>query len=101
MGDMLKDLEKRIDDSLVNLAKFDAKMVSDMSRKNKEEMKRNKNQEKNATAELLDEEKTRKIMQKTGNRRIGRPIMYRSKLNKEEKVEVKDDVIDEEAADNL
>lgn len=99
--DMLKDLEKRIDDSLVHLAKFDAKMVSDMSRKNKEEIKRGKNQEKNASKELMDEEKTKKIMQKTGNRRIGRPIMYRSKLNKEEKVEVKDDVIDEEAADNL
>lgn len=99
--DQLKDLEKRIETSLSQLSKFDPKMVFDKSRNIKEEMKRGKNQEKTLSEELIAEEKKQKIMQKTGNRRIGRPIMTRSKLNKEEKVEVKDDIIDEEAQDNL
>ena len=64
-------------------------------------MKREKKVDQQVSEELLNEEKKKKILEKTTNVRQGRPIMFRSKIDKQEKVEVKDDVIDDEELDNI
>lgn len=99
--DMLKDLEKKIEGQLAILTKIDPIIVNKYERMIIDETKKEKKADVNHKQAMMDEEKKKKILEKTGKRRVGRPIMFRSKLNKEEKQEVKDDEIDEEEEDNI
>lgn len=99
--DMLKHLEMTIDKQLDEMKDFDTVLVNRYERLIIDEKKKEKKDESNKNEQLIAEEKIKRILEKTGNRRVGRPIMFRSKLNKEEKVEVKDDAIDEEEEDNI
>ena len=99
--DMLKKLEKIIDEQLQALQGLDKNLAQKIEKGIIDDKMREKKEKIIVNAVLNAEEKKKKILEKTGNKRVGRPIMFRSKLNQEEKQEVNVDIIDEEEEDNL
>lgn len=98
---MLKKLEKIIDEQLQALQGLDKNLAQKIEKGIIDDKMREKKEKIIVNAVLNAEEKKKKILEKTGNKRVGRPIMFRSKLNQEEKQEVNVDIIDEEEEDNL
>jgi len=92
----LTDTEKRIDIQLGTLSKIPQHTISIYEKSILDNMKILKKADQKVSEDLLNEDKKKKILEKTTNIRKGRPIMTRSMINKQEKVEVKDDVIDQE-----
>ncbi|CAN0199630.1 unnamed protein product, partial [Phaeothamnion confervicola] len=89
---MLSDLEARLEDLLAAIAQMPEEYVA-RAEKEKEKRRRSKKRaEQQAEMELAQEERNRKAIQRSlqaPRRRTGRPVMFRSRLVRQEKREDK------------